>query len=112
MRPSTTNRSQIIEQRLAAYRELAEVRTRHAISDGVIDEADRLSARVANLLVARQKTVAELKDRLAKADDGRATLIRARQALGERIEQLDRVLDKLALKAREALGANPEYRRN
>ena len=51
----TGERSGIVEQRLAAYRELAEVRTRHALSDGVIDEADRLSHRVANLLIAREK---------------------------------------------------------
>lgn len=107
----TESRSTLIEQRLAAYRELAEVRTRHAISDGVIDEADRLSARVANLLIARQKTVAELKDRLAKVDDNRATLIRARQALADRIEKLEVVLDKLALDAREKLIGDADYRR-
>lgn len=106
----TDERSQIIEQRLAAYRELAEVRTRHALSDGVIDEADRLSHRVANLLIARQKTIAEIRGRLAAADERRATLIRAREALGRRIEGLERVLDKLALDAREALAAEPDYR--
>lgn len=106
----TENRSKLIEQRLAAYRELAEVRTRHAISDGVIDEADRLSARVANLLIARQKTVTDLKDRQTKADDERATLIRARQALADRIEKLEVVLDKLALDAREQLTSDRDYR--
>ncbi len=108
----TENRSTLIEQRLAAYRELAEVRTRHAISDGVIDEADRLSTRVANLLIARQKTVAELKGRLAKSDDNRATLIRARQALADRIEKLEVVLDKLALDARAQLSSDADYRRD
>ena len=54
----TANRSSLIEKRLAAYRELAEVRTRHAISDGVIDEADRLSARVANLFSVTRLKVA------------------------------------------------------
>ncbi|MGI9480002.1 MAG: hypothetical protein ACR2PI_25095 [Hyphomicrobiaceae bacterium] len=106
----TESRSKQIEQRLAAYRELAEVRTRHAISDGVIDEADRLSTRVANLLIARQKTVAELKSRLAKADDERATLIRARKALADRIEKLEVVLDKLALDARQQLTGDADYR--
>jgi chromosome segregation ATPase len=105
-----TTRSNCIEQRLTAYRELAEVRARHAISDGVIDEADRLSTRVASLLIARQKTMADLKQRLAKSDDTRATLIRARQALADRIEQLEVALDRLALEAREALTNNPDYR--
>lgn len=109
---STEHRSKLIEQRLAAYRELAEVRTRHAISDGVIDEADRLSTRVANLLIARQKTISELKDRLAKIDDNRATLIRAREALAERIEKLEIVLDKLALDARAQLSSDADYRRD
>ena len=45
-------RSNLIEQRLKTFRELAEVRARHAVSDNVIDEADRLSVRVSNLLVA------------------------------------------------------------
>lgn len=105
-----TTRSNCIEQRLTAYRELAEVRARHAISDGVIDEADRLATRVASLLIARQKTMADLKQRLAKSDDTRATLIRARQALADRIEQLEVALDRLALEAREALTNNPDYR--
>jgi hypothetical protein len=107
----TTNRSKLIEQRLAAYRELAEVRTRHAISDGVIDEADRLSARVQNLLVARQNTIEDLKSRLAGADEKHAALVRARDGLSDRIEKLEIKLDELALKARETLASNFEYRR-
>lgn len=103
-------RSGLIEKRLAAYRELAEVRARHAISDGVIDEADRLSSRVANLLIARQKTIADLKNRIARSDDTRVTLIRARKALADRIEQLEVALDRLALEAREALTSSPDYR--
>lgn len=103
-------RATLIEQRLAAYRELAEVRTRHAISDGVIDEADRLSTRVENLLVARQKTVADLKARLAKSDEARATLVRERETLADRIEKFESLLDQLAIEAREALAANPSYR--
>lgn len=105
------DRSELIEQRLGAYRELAEVRTRHAISDGVIDEADRLSSRVENLLVARQKTIAELKARLVAADARHADLSNQRESLAERIEKLELVLDELALKAREALSSDAGYRR-
>ena len=56
----------LLEKRLLAFRELAEVRAKHAIADGVIDQADRLHYQVSTLLVARQKTVAELKDRIAQ----------------------------------------------
>ncbi len=109
----TTNeeRARVIEQRLAAFRELAEVRARHALSDGVIDEADRLSARVANLLIARQKTIRDLRVRNRDADSQRAELLVIRDELGGRIEALEKELDELALKAREALSGDSDYRR-
>lgn len=107
----TAARSDLIVQRLGAYRELAEVRTRHALSDGVIDEADRLSSRVENLLIARLKTVTELNARLEAADQSHTKLISQRETLADRIEKLELLLDELALKAREAMSSNGDYRR-
>ncbi len=106
----TTERSAMIERRVAAYRDLAEVRMRHAVSDGVIDEADRLSKRVANLLVARQKTINELKARAAQTDEERDRLARTRETLRARIAALETRLDEIAMRARDELASNPEYR--
>ena len=107
----TTTRSKLIEQRLAAYRELAEVRTRNAIwrtaSSTKLTVCHHASK---NLLVARQHTVDGLKQRQVKADETRTTLTRARDALADRIENLEILLDKLALEAREALAPNTDYR--
>ena len=54
-------RTKLLEARTQTFRELAEVRTRHALADGVIDEADGLQQRVGALLAARQSAVADLK---------------------------------------------------
>jgi chromosome segregation ATPase len=106
----TADRAEIVEERLKAYRELAEVRARNAVADGVIDEADRLSARVANLLSARQRTIDDLKARYAAAEERRNGLIAARDGLVDRIDKLEKRLDELALKAREALSSDRGYR--
>jgi len=109
---ATQRRAKLMEDRIDAYRELAEVRARHAVSDGVIDEADRLSHRVEALLVARQNTVTDLKSRLTKAEATRDGLLQDREALSRRIEALEAQLDELALEARQALSTNPDYRRD
>lgn len=106
----TADRAEIVEERLKAYRELAEVRARNAVADGVIDEADRLSGRVANLLFARQRTIDDLKARHAAAERRRNGLISAREGLVDRIDKLEKRLDELALKARDALSSDPGYR--
>lgn len=106
----TTDRAAIVEERLKIYRELAEVRARNAVADGVIDEADRLSARVANLLTARQRTIDDLKTRHGDADARRNRLITERDGLVDRIDKLEKRLDQLALQAREALSSDPGYR--
>ena len=106
----TATRRDFDAQRLTAYRELAEVRTGHVISDGVIDEAGRLAARVASVLAARQKTIDDLKTRVGRADDTCANLIRQRETLADRIEVLEGRLDTLAHAAREALATNRDYR--
>mgnify|MGYP001822247371 CR=1 FL=1 len=106
----TADRAGIVAERLKGYRELAEVRARNAVADGVIDEADRLSARVANVLSARQRTIDDLKARYAAAEARRNELIGAREGLVDRIDKLERRLDELALKAREALSSDPGYR--
>lgn len=106
----TNRRAKLMDDRISAYRELAEVRARHAVSDGVIDEADRLSHRVERLLSARQNTIRDLKKRLADADKQRADLIEQRDELSFQIEQFEAGLDRLALQAREALSSDPEYR--
>jgi chromosome segregation ATPase len=106
----TNDRAQIVEDRLKAYRELAEVRSRNAVADGVIDEADRLSARVANLLSVRQRTIDDIKARHAEANRRRSELVSEREVLLDRIDKLEKRLDELALQAREALSSDPGYR--
>ncbi len=106
----TSDRAGIVEERLKVYRELAEVRARNAVADGVIDEADRLSFRVANLLSARQRTIGDLKVRHTEADRKRTHLITERDGLVDRIDKLEKRLDQLALQAREALSSDAGYR--
>ena len=55
MEAATKERGELMDQRLEAYRSFAEVRARDAIADGVIDDADHLSAQVQALLKARAK---------------------------------------------------------
>ncbi|MEM9027507.1 MAG: hypothetical protein AAGC70_03975 [Pseudomonadota bacterium] len=97
-------------KRLKVYRELAEARARSAVADGVIDEADRLSSRVAELLSARQKTIDALRQRQGVADRRRQDEIDARDQLLGRTDALEKRLDELALKAREALSEDHVYR--
>ena len=106
----TAARADETAKRLKAYRELAEVRARDALADGVIDEADRLSSRVATLLAARQKTIDDLKQRQRAADQRRQAAIAAREQLVERIDKAEKRLDELALKARDVLSGDRDYR--
>ena len=64
-------RAGLVETRLGTIRELAEVRTRTAVSDGVIDDSDRLIASVRSLLEAREKTRTQLNQRHAEIDTRR-----------------------------------------
>ena len=99
----------LLDQRTAAFRELAEVRARNAVADGVIDEADALQHRVAGLLQARQTTIDNLKVREVTAHGKRDKLNSLAETLREEIEGLEHRLDVVAAKARQQLAEAPRY---
>jgi chromosome segregation ATPase len=103
-------RAKLLEERTASFRELAEVRAKHALADGVIDEADRLQARVAALLSARQRSVDSLKERLAAAGTREGELRKEREALADELKGLEAKLDEIAQSARAALDGDAAYR--
>ena len=99
----------LMEQRTAAFRELAEVRARNAVADGVIDQADALQHKVASLLGARQTTIDGLKTREGSAHGQRDKLNSAAEALREKIEGLEHRLDAAAAQARQQLAGDSRY---
>ncbi|MEE9589088.1 MAG: hypothetical protein V3V97_13830 [Hyphomicrobiaceae bacterium] len=102
-------RARLLEQRLRAFRELAEVRAKHALADGVIDDADRLSHQVESILQARQKSIAQLREQLRVAEKERQNLLEAHETLANEIADKEARLDELAEQARLALRDEPEY---
>ncbi len=107
---SNAERSKLLESRTRAFREMAEVRTRHAVADGVVDDADRLQHRVAAILAARQTTIDSLKQRLAAAEQRLKKLNEERAGLVGEIAALDARLDQVASEARLALDSDAHYR--
>ncbi len=103
-------KSDLIAKRLEAFRELAGFRTRLALVDGVIDEADQLSTQVKSLLQARLKTISDLEAREKAAEANRAALIETLKTRAAKIEELEKRLDGLAEHARASLQADPVYR--
>ncbi|MEQ8823226.1 MAG: hypothetical protein RIC14_02520 [Filomicrobium sp.] len=99
----------LLEQRATALRELAEVRTRDAVSDGIIDEADRLQVRVESLLKARQATIDTLKLREQEANEQRDALTENAERLVNEIEEKEALLDRVAQQARTALEADDSF---
>ncbi|KUO64573.1 MAG: hypothetical protein APF80_01930 [Alphaproteobacteria bacterium BRH_c36] len=105
----TAHHVRLLEERTAAIRELAEVRTRGAVADGVIDEADALEHQVASLLLARQTTIDALKARAADANTKRKAFNVEAEAVRTEIAALEKQLDEAAAKARDQLAAEPAY---
>ncbi len=99
----------LMKQRTAAFRELAEVRARNAVADGVIDQADALQHKVASLLQARQTTIDSLKTREGAAHGKRQKLNSAAETLREKIEGLEHRLDAVGADARQQLAGDPGY---
>ena len=106
---ANTQRSALVERRLKTIRELAEVRTRSALADGVIDHSDRLSDRVASLLDARGKTLAALTARHKQAQDKRREQLTAHEILNGSIAALEERLDETANAVRQDKAAQPAY---
>ncbi len=102
-------RAKLVSQRTAAFRELAEVRTQTALADGVIDDADQLQARVANLLSARQQTIRALQSRSERINAQRAAKVDAADRLASAIDEREAELDEIADMARAQLLNEPEY---
>jgi hypothetical protein len=78
--------------------------------DGVIDDADRLSAQVRTILQARQKTLTALKQREAEASRTRTRTLNEQKKLHEEIERLDDELDALGAQAKKELSSHPAYK--
>lgn len=103
------HRVRLIEQRTSAFRELAEVRARSAVSDGVINDADALDHRIENLLKARQASIDGLKDRANEADRKRDALNVEAEGLRNEIAVHEKLLDAAAAKARGQLAGEADY---
>ncbi len=103
------NKAELVARRLEAFRDLAVFRTRLALLDGVIDEADQLSAQVRMILEARQKTLNALKRRENAAEKARAQLLERQAALHTEIERLEKELDRIGGEAKSQLASDPDY---
>lgn len=99
----------LLEQRTAAFRDLADVRTRSAVADGVIDRADALQHQVESLLKARQTTVDALKARDAAAKAERDELSRRAETHRDEVARLESRLDDAAEQARAELAGEARY---
>lgn len=109
MEQLTNHHAQLLDQRTGAFRELAEVRARNAISDGVIDQADALQHKVASILEARQKTIDALKVRQQETYTKRDDLNAKAETIRVEIEDLEQRLDEAASKARDQLALEPSF---
>jgi len=107
---ASKDKAALIAKRLDAFKDLAKFQTKLSLVDGVIDEADRLSAQVRTILTVRQKTIATLESREADAHGERDELTKQLAALREEIESLDKQLDAFGDLAREQLGAEADYK--
>lgn len=106
----TGHHVRLLEQRTAAYRELAEVRIRNAVSDGVINEADALHHQVESLMKARQVSIDQLKARKTAADQKRGGANARAEALRSELEGLETRLDAIASTALHELASEPSYK--
>jgi uncharacterized phage infection (PIP) family protein YhgE len=106
----TAHHVRLLEQRTDAYRELAEVRIRSAVSDGVINEADALHHQVESLMKARQVSIDQLKARKTAADEKRGEANARAEALRSELEGLETRLDAIASTALRELASEPSYK--
>ena len=102
-------RASLAAERLASLKDLANVRVHDAIADGVIDEADKLSHQVRNLLSARMKSISALQERDAAAERERKDLTQKLEDLNHTITALEEKLDHFATAAQAALGADAGF---
>jgi DNA repair exonuclease SbcCD ATPase subunit len=103
------NKATLVAQRLEAFGQLAKFRAELALMDGVIDEADQLSAQVRTTLQARQRTIEGLRRREDDAGKERGRLVAEQQPMDEEIARLEARLDAIGEEARAALAAGPAY---
>ncbi len=108
MEAGNRERTKLLEGRVGAFRDLAELRVTTALADGVIDAADQLSAQVSPMLDARQKTITALKRRAEKVVREREKLAKAHAELAASIAERETELDRLAIQARADLQAAGE----
>ena len=104
------DKAELMARRLDAFKDLAKFQAKLSLVDGVIDEADRLSAQVRTILIARQKTIATLESREVEAQAERDKQTKQLGTLRDEIESLENQLDAFGDLAREQLGANEDYK--
>jgi chromosome segregation ATPase len=104
------DKAELLAKRLDAFKDLAKFQTKLSLVDGVIDEADRLSAQVRTTLTARQKTIAALEAREAEANAEREELTARLDALRAEIASLESQLDAYGDQAREQLDSDKDYK--
>ena len=102
-------RATLAAERVASLKDLARHRVHEAIADGVIDDADRLSASVRSVLSTRTRKFAALKRSNTAAEHKRVDLVQKLDALNMKITGLEEKLDRFAEAARATLSTNPEY---
>jgi chromosome segregation ATPase len=102
-------RASLAAERLASLKNLASARVHDAVADGVIDEADKLSHQVRNLLSARMKSISALQERDAAAERERKDLTQKLEDLNHTITALEEKLDHFATAAQAALGADAGF---
>lgn len=106
---ATSERMALLKKRTAAFRELAELRAKSAIADGVINEADGLQHQVASLLSARQRTIDTLSDRSKAANTDRTHALNRIEQQTNAIAVLELRLDEIGNEARQQLRTDPVY---
>lgn len=106
------DKARLIAERLDAFQELAQFRAKLAVVDGVIDEADQLSAQVRSILAARLKTHSVMQKREVDSARERERLVAEEKELDKQIAQLDKALDALGDSARQALAGDAVYSAN
>jgi DNA repair exonuclease SbcCD ATPase subunit len=109
MQADNETRTALMRERARLLRQFAELRTKSAVADGVIDEADRLENDVAMILASRQKTIADIEARHRRAEARRKEILESSKAQHSQIAALEAELDQLAEEARRSLTSNAEY---
>jgi chromosome segregation ATPase len=107
---TNADKAKLVAKRLEAFQTLAKFRTELALVDGVIDDADRLSAQVRTILQARHKTLTGLKQREAEAARERTRTLNEQKKLHQEIERLEDELDAVGAQAKKELSSDPAYK--